>query len=142
MTRRRQIHLVALLALGLATIWAGPSPTTTVQTATAKLLTWQDLVPTSVDGLVDTFEHLSDDQFFDSQSLARLSPMGLVVVREVHTPGGAEIIKRMTAAGLAPFALLDRFMAFVPELKQVNAVLSAHSICNRCACRAFFATNR
>ena len=121
MTGRRQIHLVALLALGLAIIWAAPSPATTAQTATAKTLTWQDLVPTSVDALVDPFEHLSDDQFFDLQTLARLSAMGLVVAREVHTPEGAEIVKRMTAAGLAPFALLDRFMAFVAEIKEVNA---------------------
>ena len=93
MTGRRQIHLVALLALGLAIIWAAPSPA-----MTAKTLTWQDLVPTSVDALVDPFEHLSDDQFFDLQTLARLSVMGLVVAREVHTPEGAEIVKRMTAA--------------------------------------------
>ena len=91
MTGRRQIHLVALLALGLAIIWAAPSPATTAQTATATTLTWQDLVPTSVDALLDPFEHLSDDQFFDLQTLARLSAMGLVVAREVHTPEGAEI---------------------------------------------------
>ena len=97
MTGRRQIHLVALLALGLAIIWAAPSPATTAQTATAKTLTWQDLVPTSVDALVDPFEHLSDDQFFDLQTLARLSAMGLVVAREVHTPEGAAIVKRMPA---------------------------------------------
>jgi len=29
MTGRRQIHLVALLALGLAIIWAAPSPAMT-----------------------------------------------------------------------------------------------------------------
>ena len=43
--------------------------------------------------------------------------MGLAVARKVHTPEGAEIVKRMTAAGLE---LLDRFMAFVAEIKKVN----------------------
>ena len=47
--------------------------------------------------------------------------MGLVVAREVHTPEGAEIVKRMTAAGLAAFALLDFFMASVAETKEVKA---------------------
>ena len=78
-------------------------------------------MPTSVDAIVDPFEYLSDDQFFSLQTLAHLSTMGLVVAREVHTPEGAEIVKRMKAAGLASLALLDRFMAFVAEIKEVNA---------------------
>ena len=76
MTGRRQIHLVALLALGLVTIWAAPSSATTAQTTTAKTPTWQDLVPTWVDSLVDPVEHLRDDQFFDLPTIARLSAMG------------------------------------------------------------------
>ncbi|MEC8028702.1 MAG: hypothetical protein VX170_13615, partial [Pseudomonadota bacterium] len=78
-------------------------------------------MPTSVDALADPFEHLSDDQFFNLQTLARLSAMGLVVAREVHRPESAEIVKRIPAAGLAPFALLDRFMAFVTEIEELNA---------------------
>ena len=97
MTGRHQNNLVALLALDLAVSWAAPSAAMTAQTATGKTLTWQDLVPTSVDVLVDPFEHLSDDQFFDLQTLANLSAMGLVVAREVHTPEGAAIVKRMPA---------------------------------------------
>mgnify|MGYP004118915723 CR=1 FL=1 len=86
MTGRRQIHLVALLALGLAIICAAPSPATTAQTAAAKTLTWRDPVPSWVDSLVDPFEYLSDNQFFNLQTLACLSAMGLVVAREIqHT---------------------------------------------------------
>ena len=108
MTGQRQIHFLPLLALGLTIFWAAPSPVTMAQTASAKTLTWQDLVPNWVDALVDPFDHLSDDQFFDLQNLASLSAMGLVMAREVHTPEGAKIVKSMIAAGRA---LLDRFMA-------------------------------
>ena len=110
----------ALLVLDLAIIWAVLSPDMTAQTASAKTLTGQDLVQTSVDALVDPFEHLSDDQFFDLQTLPPCRPCDCGGARGTHLEG-AEIVKRMTATGFAPFALLDRFMAFVAEIKEVNA---------------------
>ncbi|MGB1007610.1 MAG: DUF3299 domain-containing protein, partial [Thalassobaculaceae bacterium] len=121
MSGRRLIPLLALLAASVAVVWAAPPLAFTAHATAPKTLTWEDLVPTSVDALVDPFEHLSDDQFFELQTLARLQAMGFVEGREVHTPEGAEMVKRMTAAGLDPFALLDRFMAFVAEIKEVNA---------------------
>ena len=121
MNGRRLAPALGLLVAILAVVWMAPPQAITADAAVPKTLTWEDLVPSSVDALVDPFEHLTDDQFFDLQTLVRLRAMGFVVGREVRTPEGVEIVKRMRAAELEPFALLERFTAFVAEIKEVNA---------------------